>query len=174
MSTEKQIKANQENGKLGGVKTEEGKAVSRYNALKHGLLSKEVLIEDEDKNEFSDLIKSLRSELKPASEIELLLVDKITADTWRLKRAIRIEKEMIEEGRENEDFMGNTVKKSLGEEFRSDFADYDRYGKFTRYLVSIERAVYRALHELERLQAKRNGQTIPPPVMVDVDVNNKE
>ena len=43
MTTEKQVKANRENAKKGGVKTPEGKAVVRYNALKHGLLSKEVL-----------------------------------------------------------------------------------------------------------------------------------
>ncbi len=47
MTSEKQIEANKENGKLGGVKTDEGKAVSKYNAIKHGLLSKEVLLEDE-------------------------------------------------------------------------------------------------------------------------------
>lgn len=34
--SQKQIEANQKNAKLGGVKTEEGKAVSKYNALKHG------------------------------------------------------------------------------------------------------------------------------------------
>ena len=34
-TSQKQIEANRENAKLGGVKTEEGKAVSRYNAIKH-------------------------------------------------------------------------------------------------------------------------------------------
>ena len=41
--SQKQLEANRENAKLGGVKTEEGKAVSRYNAVKHGLLSDKVL-----------------------------------------------------------------------------------------------------------------------------------
>jgi len=45
--SQEQLEANRQNAKLGGVKTEEGKAVSRYNAIKHGLLSKEVLLADE-------------------------------------------------------------------------------------------------------------------------------
>jgi len=47
-TSQKQLEANRQNAKLGGVKTEEGKAVSKYNALKHGLLSKEVLLKGED------------------------------------------------------------------------------------------------------------------------------
>ena len=46
--SQKQLEANRENAKLGGVKTEEGKAVSKYNAIKHGLLSEEVLLDGED------------------------------------------------------------------------------------------------------------------------------
>ena len=40
MVTEKQLIANRENGKLGGVKTEAGKQVTRLNAVTHGLLTK--------------------------------------------------------------------------------------------------------------------------------------
>jgi hypothetical protein len=50
-TSQKQIDANRENAKKGGVKTDEGKAVSKYNALKHGILSKQILFEGEDENE---------------------------------------------------------------------------------------------------------------------------
>ena len=30
--------------------------------------------------------------------------------------------------------------------------------------------LHRALHELQRLQARRSGADIPPPLVVDVDV----
>jgi len=39
MASDVQITANRENGKLGGVKTERGKAVIRFNARKHGILA---------------------------------------------------------------------------------------------------------------------------------------
>lgn len=34
--SEKQLKANQKNAQKAGVKTDEGKAIVKYNALKHG------------------------------------------------------------------------------------------------------------------------------------------
>ena len=41
----------------------------------------------------------------------------------------------------------------------------------SRYEVSLERSLYRALHELQRLQALRDGQAVPPPEVVNVDVS---
>jgi hypothetical protein len=43
-TSEKQVQANRENAKKGGVRTDEGKAIVKYNALKHGLLAREVVI----------------------------------------------------------------------------------------------------------------------------------
>jgi hypothetical protein len=40
--------------------------------------------------------------------------------------------------------------------------------KVQRYEAGLERSLYRALHELQRLQAARGGQAVPPPTAVDV------
>ncbi|MDB5297499.1 MAG: hypothetical protein JWO31_3482, partial [Phycisphaerales bacterium] len=40
--------------------------------------------------------------------------------------------------------------------------------KVQRYEAGLERSLYRALHELQRLQAARHGQVVPPPAAVDV------
>src|SRR3989344_7669578 len=95
--SQKQIEANRENGKRGGVKTSEGKAVSKYNAIKHGLLSKEVLLEGEDEKTLIEIGRRLRAGLEPKTELELVLVDRITANVWRLKRAMQIEREMMDD-----------------------------------------------------------------------------
>ncbi len=42
--SDKQLKANRKNAQKGGVKTQGGKAIVKYNALKHGLLAKEVVV----------------------------------------------------------------------------------------------------------------------------------
>jgi len=168
--SQKQLKANQKNAKKGGVKTEAGKAISKYNALKHGVLSKEILLDGEDEQPLAELSKKLRADLKPQTELELLLVDRIVANTWRLKRALRGEKEMIEH-----DINGlfGSDEKNFGAALSYDFANYDSYGKFTRYETSLERGIYKALHELQRLQAMRAGENPLAPLAIDVDISKE-
>ena len=157
------MEANKENAKLGGVKTEQGKAVSKYNAIKHGILTQDMALPEEDENELIEYGRKIRSELKPANEIELLLVERVIANTWRLKRALKAERQMIEHDMKNEEDFGSALS--------YDFANYDSYGKFIRYETCLERGIYKALHELERIQAKRNGENVPPPMALDVDVS---
>ncbi len=151
--SQKQLEANRENAKLGGVKTEEGKAISKYNALRHGLLCEKALLEGEDEEALLELEKRLRNELKPSMEIELLLIDRIAANIWRLKRALGMEK--------------GEVISSIG---GSLIYDPD---KFFRYEIMLERSIYKALHELQRIQAARNGEKTPLPVAVDIDINKE-
>ncbi len=172
--SQKQLEANRENAKLGGVKTEEGKAISKYNALKHGLLTEMVLLSNEDENALIELNKRLRSDLKPSAELESILVDRIVANTWRLGRVMKIEKEMIEKDCEYENWNGQIQKRSIGEALSYDFANHDTYGKLIRYETSIERGIYKALHELQRIQATRAGEKLPLPIAVDIDVSKEE
>ena len=44
-------------------------------------------------------------------------------------------------------------------------------GQLSRYESAIQRNLVRALHELQRLQAARKGEHVPPPVVVDIDVS---
>ena len=167
--SQKQLEANRENAKLGGVKTEGGKAVSKYNALKHGILSKEVLLKGEDEGTLIEIGKRLRTELEPQTELELVLVDRITANVWRLKRVMQMEREMME-GSQKDTFSKGLQK--LGQTLTNyDIAHNDIYGKLIRYETNIERGIYKALHELQRIQAARMGEKPPAPVAIDVDVS---
>lgn len=46
--------------------------------------------------------------------------------------------------------------------------------KFFRYETMLERGIYKALHELQRIQAARAGDKPPLPVAIDVDVSGQE
>lgn len=167
--SQKQLEVNRQNSKLGEVKTEAGKAVSKYNALKHGILTQGILMSGKSEQELEDLGQRVREELRPANEMEMILVERIISNTWRLRRALRGEREMIEE-----DIDGlYSGKKSFGQALSVDFANSDSYGKFTRYETCLERGIYRALHELQRLQAARNGGKIPAPAAIDVDISKE-
>ena len=41
-------------------------------------------------------------------------------------------------------------------------------GKLHRYEAHIERSLFRSLHELQRLQATRQGQAVPAPIASDI------
>jgi hypothetical protein len=61
---------------------------------------------------------------------------------------------------------------TLGRTFVRDANSANAFSKLSRYETTIERSRYKALHELQRLQAARGaGSGAPPPVAVDVDVS---
>src|SRR5215213_5522220 len=92
MTSEKKVEANRRNAlKSTGPKTPEGKAAVRLNALKHGLLSQEILLPGEDEEALRELGQNLKVELQPVGELESLLVDRIIASYWRLRRLGRVE-----------------------------------------------------------------------------------
>jgi hypothetical protein len=98
-SSEKQVQANRANASKGGVKTDEGKAIVKYNALKHGLLAKEVVITAgegaESQQEFDAVLAALTDQFDPQGTLEEILVEKIAVAYWRLRRAHKYEVGLI-------------------------------------------------------------------------------
>ena len=61
---------------------------------------------------------------------------------------------------------------TLGQTFIRDANGANAFSKLSRYETAIERSLYKALHELQRLQAARRADgNAPPPVTIDVDVS---
>ncbi len=60
----------------------------------------------------------------------------------------------------------------LGRTFIRDADEANAFSKLSRYETTIERSLYRALHELQRLQAaRRSEEDVPPPAAIDVDIH---
>jgi hypothetical protein len=92
--------------KNGGPLTPEGKQRSKHNALKHGIFSKNVLLQDESRSEFNSLLRGLRNDLRPEGTLEELLVEKLAALAWRLRRLLLAERAQIQENTEAEKIVG--------------------------------------------------------------------
>jgi len=178
MTTDKQIQANQQNTLVStGPQTQEGKEISKMNALKHGLLSHEVLLEGEDDDMLVEFGKRLREELKPVGELEQLLTDQIITHTWRLRRVMTVERAMMEWEREKEltdIFASDKASKQHERKAIRNMIINEDAEKLTRYEASIARSFYRALHELIRVQATRRGEQSPIPMALDVDIQKDE
>jgi hypothetical protein len=74
-----------------GPRTNQGKTASKMNAVKHGILSREVLVAGEDQQEFTVLQEWFDEDLRPVGAMEILLVDQIVATHWRLRRLLAAE-----------------------------------------------------------------------------------
>ena len=96
MVSEKQEQANIQNAQLStGPVSLEGKSVVARNALKHGIFAKDLVIAvgdgQEDAMEYHELMADLKKDLVPAGRMEMLLVEKIAVNYWRLRRLVRYE-----------------------------------------------------------------------------------
>lgn len=150
MLSEKQLIANRENGKLGGVKTEAGKKISKMNATKHGLFSKQVCLNDEDPEEFEEFRESLAKDLAPENKLQEIVTDIIINNGWRLKRMTKIEKMTTEFAKdESEDKM----QMCLGA-----IPKYDMYDKFNRYGSTMEKRMFRGINELQKMKMGSFGK----------------
>ena len=165
MTTAKQQAANRQNAqKSTGPKTSEGKAVVALNAMQHGLLSRHVLLPDEDEAVLVELGKRLRTHLQPIGELEVLLVDRIVTAAWRLRRLHAVESHIFTKPNR----FSTQAPAQVGEAFQTGM---QTFAMLSRYETTIERSLYKALHELQRLQAAHAGVPVSPPAATDVDVN---
>jgi hypothetical protein len=93
MSTEKRINASRANGaKSRGPRTNSGKSISSQNAVRHGMLARAVVLDDESKELFFELLVSLKAELLPRTGIERALVENMAVARWRQMRLWGMEK----------------------------------------------------------------------------------
>lgn len=98
--TEKKLAANRRNSAGStGARTERGKNTTRFNALKHGLFAKHMVIPmcdgAETNLEFGRLLADLRREHQPEGPSEDFLVDQIAGCMWKFRRATIAEKGSI-------------------------------------------------------------------------------
>ncbi|MEZ5359170.1 MAG: hypothetical protein R3F48_10115 [Candidatus Zixiibacteriota bacterium] len=95
-TSQKQIEANRQNAKKStGPKSKQGKSQSAQNSIKHGLYSKQILIQSphysEDPAEYEELYRTLEADLQPRTAFQELLLEKITNCLWRSRRIIQAE-----------------------------------------------------------------------------------
>jgi hypothetical protein len=83
-----------------GPRSIEGKARSRWNAVRHGILARATPIAEGDARanvmEFQYLLAQLRRDLQPATALEEMLIERIASCYWRLGRVVRAETAAIQ------------------------------------------------------------------------------
>jgi hypothetical protein len=155
---------------------------TRFNALKHGLLSKELIVPNvEDRKEYERMAARICRTLAPEDAIEEVLAERIIVAYWRLRRAIRAETGHIRRNYIPKD-PPNRLLEIMDRDQNSFETDSDSLAKknnvklrdeaeahcnnipmiepmdgLLRYETTIERQFYRALREFQNYrQTKLN------------------
>ena len=140
MASTTQLTANQANAQHStGPRTDQGKARVSQNALRHGLTARHLVIRDDEREEYADLLNSLSSELDPQGAVETIAFHELLHAAWSLHRFRRIEAE---------------ASRGTVEDF-TDPATTTVLDRLTRYQSRAQRAWQKALHELRVLQTNR-------------------
>ena len=74
-----------------GPRTPEGKNRSRFNAVKHGMTARTLVLPDEDASVLQMRLETWINDLQPQNEVEQALVEQAVHASWKLERADRAE-----------------------------------------------------------------------------------
>ena len=147
-SSPRKIAANRRNAqKSTGPKTLVGKTHSSWNSTRHGLLSKRLPLVGGSKKKFTRLLTSLRQDLEPVGTLEEVLVEKIAQEYWRLGVAAWYEAEDLSQ---SSPFKRTSIERIF------------------KYQTTINRQLFQAMNQLERLQRLRQGENVPAPLSLQV------
>ncbi len=84
------IEANRRNSRMSkGPTSVDGKARSRYNALKHGMTAKTVLLPGDDPQEFAGRLRYLQDDLQARNSLEAVVIERLAGDLWKSDRSDR-------------------------------------------------------------------------------------
>ncbi len=170
--SQKQLEANRRNAQLStGPKTREGKQRAKWNALKHGLLARSIVVprqrrgSPENRTEFFATLAQLHKQLRPVGILEEMHVEQIAVAYWRLRRAVRGEAgeigEQLEKWKELQNSEWFSDKDPSECRFHTNSLALPSGNAATnilRYEAAILRQLNQAVQQLERLQKKRQQQ----------------
>ena len=160
-----------------GPRRAEGEAVVAQNAGRYGLPAEQVVIQGEDPEEFDSFRDEMWAELAPVGAVETLLAQRAVGLSWRLRRAERLQRTVLEAvyREDAEDLVlwpkcGLPVKPGRGDDelvlAAVVLADLARAKVFDRLLIyerRIENSLYRTMAELQKHQRLREREPAAAP-----------
>jgi len=154
MSTESQFQANRENAQHStGPRTAEGKDHSRFNAMKHGVDAKSMIIPGEDPAEREALSTSLLDQYQPQNTDEAFKVETLVELVWTILRLERFENKMLTiVAEQNPADPDGQIARVLLENGPAARALNRSFGK----LLSLRRLYSKTEKELREAQARRS------------------
>jgi len=186
MSSLRKRIANRENGKLSGPVTPEGRAKSALNSIKHGLTANTLVLTNESRDMFNELLDAYTERFQPADEVELDLILEMVACRWRLRRIMSVETAMVDIEMDDQEEALAKDRGAVDEVCRIALA-FTKLSEgrgltlLSRYEARFRRQFDRALANLRDLQNERKSkqvqedpphQDMPAPPVSQIDQTN--
>jgi hypothetical protein len=162
-----------ESSRLNGAKsrgpiTLEGRARSSINAASHGITAKTLILQNENKDQFVEILNAYFDYLQPSNQVEVDLISDMVAARWRLRRVWRYETAMLdmEMDAQSPDFEKRF--QTFDEDMRGGLAFSSLVDKskglstVLRFDIHLSRTYRKALDELHILRRLQNEPTEPP------------
>jgi hypothetical protein len=165
MSSIRRIVSSRINGALSkGPKTEEGKRRAALAHMRHGLLSKCVVVENESKELF-DLVLTQHVEcFRPQNAVEEGMIEDIACAYWRLRRVMAIETSMLNKGVRNQ---GQAEELDRLEQAFAGLSETSKFNVLNRYESRLQRTYQRALRNLATLRDRRRPLAKKPKITIE-------
>ena len=156
-------------------------ASTSLNSVRHGLRTVVLVIPGESTAEWEDFSGDALRALAPEGAIESALAERIIELLWRGRRVARAEQRAIVDEHERAQVAERrrvehalADREALGDSFYARALNTEprevvppllatdaALSPIMRYEAHLSRQLYRAMHELEALQAARNGRAVP-------------
>lgn len=157
-STITRVITNRENAeKSTGPRTPEGKEISKYNGLRHGLASPLTVLPWEDQSEYKKLYEGFVAEYTPASPTEEALVKQIADSQWKLLRLEQLEQRVFTKLVDQASEQGGPVDpfEALANSLLAPGKGSNVLGLLARYQGTLNRQFHQAVNQLRKVQADR-------------------
>jgi hypothetical protein len=161
MSSQRKINSARANGaKSRGPKTETGKKASSQNAVTHGLYAKGVVLSNESREQYQEMLDAYQQQFQPQGPAELHLLEEMVAAKWRQRRLWAVEADLVDEETRQQTAKMDEEGVSYDAITPLSFAYAELSSKSLSFLSRnesrLERVYHRALKTLLELQRLRN------------------
>ena len=156
---------NAESARINGAKshgpvTPEGKERSSRNAVRHGILARQICIKTDLEEDFKDLLQDFVKRFQPVDGVELRYVEQMASCAFRLERCYYLESELFDQEMRRlaphfeRKFGDIAIGTAFALAFKSLADDSRSLHLYMRYETSLSRQYERALKQLIALRSK--------------------
>ena len=152
MSSQRRIDSSRANGaKSRGAVTPAGKYNSSRNNLRHGLLAKSAVLEEERSEAFLELLADLTREHNAQTETQRTLVEHMAMARWRIARLWAIERELLQSEIHKPEHIQQSPTARVTRAFASLVERDGVFSLLNRYEARFDRQYARSLNLLIKL-----------------------